>query len=54
MPPLAATVVPPKPTQLPTQPLPNPNIKSQPQQQDYSADLNQNLAYSLSLSGIHL
>lgn len=52
--PLAPNATPPKPTQLPTQPLPNLDNKPQQQHQVYSANPNQYLAYSLNISDIHL
>lgn len=41
MPPPTTNIVPPKPTQLPAQPMPNPNSKPQEQQEVYSVDPNQ-------------
>ncbi|XP_059067670.1 uncharacterized protein LOC131858449 [Cryptomeria japonica] len=53
MPP-APNATPSKPTQLPTQLVPNPNNKPQQQQQVFSTDPNNYPAYSLNISDIHL
>lgn len=51
-PPTSSSSIIPRPTQLPTQPTPNPNNKPL-QQLAYSADPNQFPAYAMSASDIH-
>ncbi|XP_059078054.1 uncharacterized protein LOC131876629 [Cryptomeria japonica] len=47
-------VAPPKPTQLPAQPMPNPNNKQSQQQHVYATDPNQYPAYVVNIIDIHL
>ncbi|XP_057842750.2 uncharacterized protein LOC131052160 [Cryptomeria japonica] len=53
-PPNPNVVAPPKPTQLPAQPMPNSKNKQPQQQQVYAMDLNQYHTYVVSISDIHL